>query len=354
MRTRKDTRTILVRDIPIGGGHPVTVQSMTNTDTRDIDATLGQIRELVSAGCDLVRLAVPTTEAAEAFAEIRKQVDVPLIADIHFDYRLAIRAVEAGADKLRINPGNIGSSEKVHAVARAAQERGIPIRVGVNSGSLKQELLDRHGYPTPEALVESALEEVDTLDDIGFHDICVSIKSSRVPDTVAAYRLFAEKRDTPLHVGITEAGTIEYGTIKSSCGIGAILALGIGDTIRVSLTADPVFEVRTGLAILKAMGLRAAGPEIISCPTCGRTEIDIISLAQEVEKRAQAIKSPLVIAVMGCVVNGPGEARTADYGIAGGKGFGLLFKKGDVIAKVPEDRLVDELFALIENGEANG
>ena len=343
----------MVGNIPIGGGHPVTVQSMTNTDTRDIDATLGQIRELVSAGCDMVRLAVPTTEAAEAFTEIRKQVDVPLIADIHFDYRLALRAIEAGADKLRINPGNIGSSEKVHAVARAAQERGIPIRVGVNSGSLKQELLDRHGYPTPAALVESALEEVDTLDDIGFHDICVSIKSSNVPDTFAAYRLFAEKRDTPLHVGITEAGTIEYGTIKSSCGIGAILALGIGDTIRVSLTADPVFEVRTGFAILKAMGLRAAGPEIISCPTCGRTEIDIISLAQEVEKRAQAIKAPLVIAVMGCVVNGPGEARTADYGIAGGKGFGLLFKKGNVVAKVPEDRLVDELFALIETAETN-
>ncbi len=343
----------MVGNIPIGGGHPVTVQSMTNTDTRDIDATLGQIRELVSAGCDMVRLAVPTTEAAEAFTEIRKQVDVPLIADIHFDYRLALRAIEAGADKLRINPGNIGSSEKVHAVARAAQERGIPIRVGVNSGSLKQEFLDRHGYPTPEALVESALEEVDTLDDIGFHDICVSIKSSNVPDTFAAYRLFAEKRDTPLHVGITEAGTIEYGTIKSSCGIGAILALGIGDTIRVSLTADPVFEVRTGFAILKAMGLRAAGPEIISCPTCGRTEIDIISLAQEVEKRAQAIKAPLVIAVMGCVVNGPGEARTADYGIAGGKGFGLLFKKGNVVAKVPEDRLVDELFALIETAETN-
>ncbi len=348
MFTRNDTRTIMVRDIPIGGGNPVTVQSMTNTDTRDVTATVNQMRSLASAGCDLVRVAVPNMKAAQALTEIRQEVNVPLIADIHFDHRLALKAIEAGADKLRINPGNIGSTSKVREVARAAGESGIPIRVGVNAGSLKKEILDRYGHPTPEALVESAIEEVDILDDMDFHDVCVSIKSSNVSDTLKANLLFAEKRDHPLHVGITEAGTIHYGTIKSSCGIGAILAHGIGDTIRVSLTADPVIEVKTGILLLKAAGLRSSGAEVISCPTCGRTEIDIISLAVEVEKRAESIKSPIVIAVMGCVVNGPGEAREADYGIAGGKGQGLLFKNGKVVSKVPEDKLIDELFDLIE------
>ncbi len=348
MYTRNDTRCIMVKDIPIGGGNPVTVQSMTNTDTRDINATVEQIRSLVSSGCDLVRLAVPDKEAARALAEIRQEANVPLVADIHFKHELAILAVEAGIDKLRINPGNIGSPSKVREVAKAAAERGVPIRVGVNAGSLKKEILDRYSHPTPEALVESAIEEVDMLDEMDFHDVCVSIKSSNVIDTIRANLLFAENRNNPLHVGITEAGTLNYGTIKSSCGIGAILSHGIGDTIRVSLTADPVTEVKTGILLLKALRLRSAGAEVISCPTCGRTEIDIITLAEEVEKRAASIQSPIVIAVMGCVVNGPGEAREADYGIAGGKGFGLLFKKGKVVSKVPEDQLIEELFALIE------
>jgi len=348
MYTRNETRSIRVRNVPIGGGSPVTVQSMTNTDTRDITATVNQIRSLVSMGCDLVRLAVPDAGAARALPEIRQQVNIPLIADIHFNHRLALQAIEAGIDKLRINPGNIGLASKVREVAKAAAEHGVPIRVGVNAGSLKKEILERYDHPVPEALVESAVEEVDVLDDMGFHDVCVSIKSSSVRDTIEANLLFAEKRNNPLHVGITEAGTFHYGTIKSSCGIGAVLAHGIGDTIRVSLTADPVSEVKAGLLILKAMGLRASGAEVVSCPTCGRTEIDIITLAEEVEKRAASIQQPMVIAVMGCVVNGPGEAREADYGIAGGKGFGLLFKKGEVVAKVPEDHLVDELFALIE------
>ena len=346
--TRKDTRCITVRDIKIGGGNPVSIQSMTNTDTCDIKATVEQIRALASAGCDIVRLAVPNTKAAKALVEIRQEINVPLVADIHFKHDLAIKAIEAGIDKLRINPGNIGSPAKVHEIARAASEHGVPIRVGVNAGSLKKEILDHYGRPTPEALVESAIEEVDLLDEMDFHDVCVSIKSSNVPDTIKSNLLFAEKRNNPLHVGITEAGTLHYGTAKSCCGIGAILAHGIGDTIRVSLTADPVAEVKTGIYILKAMGFRSSGPEVISCPTCGRTEIDIITLAEEVEKRASALKKPLVIAVMGCVVNGPGEAREADYGIAGGKGFGLLFKKGQVVSKVPENRLVDELFELIE------
>ena len=348
MYTRNNTRKILVRGVPIGGGSPVTVQSMTNTDTADVQATIGQIKALAAAGCDIVRLAVPDREAAKALAGIRREVDIPLVADIHFDYRLALLAMDAGIDKLRINPGNIGSNERVREVARAATEHGVPIRVGVNAGSLKKILLERYGGPTAEALVESALEEVDLLDDLGFHDVCVSIKSSSVPVTIETYRLFAEKRDHPLHVGVTEAGTVGYGTIKSACGIGAVLSCGIGDTIRVSLTADPVEEVTVGNAILKAMKLRQAGAEVISCPTCGRTEIDIIALAGEVERRAATITRPMVIAVMGCVVNGPGEAREADYGIAGGRGTGLLFSKGEIVKKVKENRLVDELFTLIE------
>ncbi len=344
----------MVHGVPIGGGSPVTVQSMTTTDTRDVAATVAQVRALVGAGCDMVRLAVPNRESALAFAEIRRAVDIPLVADIHFDHKLAILAIEAGADKLRINPGNIGSPTRVREVAQAARERGVPIRVGVNSGSLKKEILDRYGRPSPEALVESAVEEVDLLDDLGFFDVCVSLKSSNVMDTISAYTLFAEKRNNPLHIGITEAGTLRYGTIKSACGIGAILARGIGDTIRVSLTSDPVEEVWAGFAILKAMGLRKNGAEVISCPTCGRTEIDIVGLAEEVERRAALLVKPATatIAVMGCVVNGPGEAREADYGIAGGKGFGLLFRRGEVVRKVDEKDLVDELFAMIERDHA--
>ncbi|HDY89111.1 MAG TPA: flavodoxin-dependent (E)-4-hydroxy-3-methylbut-2-enyl-diphosphate synthase [bacterium] len=349
--TRNDTKCIKVRNVKIGGGNPITVQSMTNTDTCDIQATVDQIRLLASSGCDLVRLAIPNTKAANALVEIRQQVDVPLIADIHFKHDLAIKAIEAGVDKLRINPGNIGTTSKVLEIACAASEHGIPIRVGVNSGSLKKEILNHYGHPTPEALVESAVEEVDILNEMDFHDVCVSIKSSNVPDTIKANLLFAEKRNNPLHIGITEAGTLQYGTIKSCSGIGAILAHGIGDTIRVSLTANPETEVKTGIYILKAMGLRISGAEVISCPTCGRTEIDMIQLAEEVEKRASSIKKPIIIAVMGCIVNGPGEAREADYGIAGGKGFGLLFRKGQVVSKVAEEKLIGELFSLIKNDE---
>ena len=343
----------MVRHIPIGGGSPVTVQSMTNTDTRNSDMTIRQIRALVSAGCDMVRIAVPDKEAAKALCEIRRQVDVPLIADIHFNHELALRAIDAGVDKLRINPGNIGSPSRVRKVAHAAAQRGIPIRVGVNAGSLKKEILIHYGKPTAEALVESAVEEVHLLNDMGFYDVCVSIKASSVPSTIKANLLFAEQFNNPIHIGITEAGTLRYGTIKSACGIGALLSHGIGDTIRVSLTADPVEEVTTGIAILKAMRLRKAGAEVISCPTCGRTEIDVISLAQEVESRAASIPHSLIIAVMGCVVNGPGEAREADYGIAGGKGVGLVFRKGEVVSKVPEVELVDTLFALIEQDSRN-
>ena len=344
MYTRNNTRKSYFRNVPIGGGSPITVQSMTNTDTRDIEATVSQIRALVSTGCDLVRLAVPDMKAAAALDEIRRQVDVPLVADVHFNHRLALRALDAGMDKLRINPGNIGSSSNVREVARAASVHGIPIRIGVNAGSLRKDILERYGHPTPEALVESAIEEVDLLNDMNFFDVCVSIKSSNVTDTINAYLLFAEQRNNPLHIGITEAGTLRYGTIKSACGIGALLSRGVGDTIRVSLTADPVAEVIAGISILKAMGLRKAGTEVISCPTCGRTEIDIIKLAEEVERRSAVITRPLVIAVMGCGVNGPGEAREADYGIAGGKGGCLLFKKGEVIAKVSEKELADALF----------
>jgi (E)-4-hydroxy-3-methylbut-2-enyl-diphosphate synthase len=348
MYKRNETRRIMVRSVPIGGGSPITVQSMTCTDTCDVAKTVSQIQALTHAGCEMVRLAIPNRKAAEALFEIRKEVDVPLIADIHFDYRLAFIALDAGIDKLRINPGNIGSPTRVREVAQAALEKGIPIRVGVNSGSLKKDILDRFGGPSAEALVESAIEEVDLLDDLGFHDICVSIKSSNVMNTIRAYTLFAEKRNTPLHIGITEAGTLRYGTIKSSCGIGAILSSGIGDTLRVSLTADPVQEVYTGISILKAMGIRRIGPEIVSCPSCGRTEIDIVQLAEEVERRASNLTAPVTIAVMGCVVNGPGEARESDYGIAGGKGFGLLFRKGEVVSKVAEENLVEELFGMIE------
>jgi (E)-4-hydroxy-3-methylbut-2-enyl-diphosphate synthase len=342
----------MVRNVAIGGGSPVTVQSMTSTDTRDVKKTVDQIHALTKAGCEMIRLAVPNRESAQALSLIRKETDIPLIADIHFDHRLALMALEAGVDKLRINPGNIGSPTRVREVAHAALERKIPIRVGVNSGSVKKEILDHFGKPSPEALVESAIEEVDLLDDLGFHDVCVSIKSSSVMNTVRAYSLFAEKRNNPLHIGITEAGTLRYGTKKSSCGIGTILALGIGDKIRVSLTANPVDEVYAGIAILKAMDVRRMGPEIISCPTCGRTEIDIIRLTEEVERRAAALTAPIIISVMGCVVNGPGEARESDYGIAGGKGFGILFRKGQVIRKVDEKNLVDELFALIEKDQA--
>ena len=355
MYTRDKTRSIMVGTVAVGGGAPVTVQSMTNTDTRDVEATVGQIRALETAGCDIVRLAVPDEEAAAALKKIRGSVAVPLVADIHFKHTLALTAIDAGIDKLRINPGNIGSAGKVREVARAASERGIPIRVGVNAGSLRGDLLEKYGRPTPEALVESAREEVAVLNDAGFGDVCVSIKASNVRDTINANYLFSLHHDNPLHLGITESGTLRTGTIKSACGFGAMLSRDIGDTIRVSLTADPVEEVLAGIVILKSLGLRTGGVEVISCPTCGRTNINIIGLAEEVELRAASIIRPMTIAVMGCVVNGPGEAREADYGIAGGKGEGLLFRHGEIIGKVPERELVDALFELIQrDGESDG
>ena len=346
---RKLTKKVLLGSLPVGGGSPVTVQSMTNTDTRDIDATVGQIHRLQQAGCEIVRVAVPDQAAAKALAEIKQQIAIPLVADIHFDYRLALSAVEAGVDKLRINPGNIGSRERIEAVVKAASERKIPIRIGVNSGSLEKELLQKYGWPTAEAMVESALRHVSLLEKLGFEEIVISLKSSDVPVTIRAYELISEKVNYPLHVGITEAGTLKAGAIRSAVGIGTVLAQGIGDTIRVSLTSDPIEEVEVGFEILKCLGLRQRGPTVISCPTCGRAQIDVIRLTEEVERRVRNIEEPLKIAVMGCVVNGPGEAREADFGIAGGKGEGLIFRQGKVIKKVKENQLVDALLKEIES-----
>ena len=347
---RKQTRQIHIGSVALGGGADVSVQSMTNTKTSDASATLAQIARLAEAGCDIVRCAVPDTAAAEAMREICKNSPIPVVADIHFDYKLAMASVEAGVSKIRINPGNIGSRERVRAVADACREHGIPIRVGVNSGSIEKELLEKYGR-SPTALVESALGHVHILEDVGFSDICISLKSSDVTETVEAYRRLAERVDYPLHVGVTEAGTAYNGIIRSSVGIGTLLMEGIGDTLRVSLTADPVEEIHAGIAILKAAGLRRDGVRVISCPTCGRTQIDLIPLANEVEKALSHVKKSLTVAVMGCVVNGPGEAREADYGIAGGKDEGLLFRKGLVIGKVPADKLCAALLDLIESDE---
>lgn len=345
---RRKTRQISLGGIKIGGGAPIAVQSMCNTDTRDAAATLEQIKRLEAAGCEAVRLAVPDMEAAKALSEIRKGTAIPIIADIHFDYRLAIKAVEQGVDGLRINPGNIGGRSKVSEVVRACRGRGIPIRIGVNAGSLERYLLERYGHPTPEALVESAFGHIRLLEDLDYADIKVSLKASDVLMTVAAYRLFSERSDYPLHIGISEAGTLFSGTVKSSVGLGILLSEGIGDTVRVSLTADPVQEVRAAWAILGALRIRQRGVNIISCPTCGRTEIDIIGLAEEVERRLMHITEPLTVAVMGCVVNGPGEAREADVGVAGGKGVGLLFKHGEIFRKVGEKDLADVLVREVE------
>ena len=342
------SRQIHVGNVAIGGGAAVSIQSMTNTPTHDVEATAAQVRALAAAGCDIVRLAVPDMAAARAIGAIRAQSPVPLVADIHFDYRLALEAVEQGIDKIRINPGNIGSRDKVEAVARACRERGIPIRVGVNGGSLERDLLEKYGGVTPRALVESALGHVRLLEKFGFEDICISLKASNVPTTVQAYQLMAAEHDYPLHLGVTEAGTPELGILKAAAGIGGLLAMGVGATIRVTLPADPVEEVYAAKQILRAIGARRDGPELIACPTCGRTRIDLISMARQVEERLKAVDKPITVAVMGCAVNGPGEARHADVGIAGGCGEGLLFQKGEIVAKVPEDRLVDELMALIE------
>ena len=333
--------------VPLGGGAPVSIQSMTNTPTHDVDATLAQIRALAAAGCDIVRVAVPDLEAARAIGTLKAGSPLPLVADIHFDYRLALAAAEQGVDKIRINPGNIGSPRRVEAVAKTCKERRIPIRVGVNGGSLEKELLDKYGGPTPEAMVESALGHIRLLELYGFENICVSLKASSVPATMGAYRLMAERYDYPLHLGVTEAGTRDIGELKAAAGIGGLLGLGIGDTLRVSLTADPVEEVYAARRILKAVGLRREGPELIACPTCGRTQIDLIPMAERVEELLKAVDKPITVAVMGGVVNGPGEARHADVGIAGGKGEGVLFKHGEIVARVPEEELVPGLMKLI-------
>ncbi|MCM0648588.1 flavodoxin-dependent (E)-4-hydroxy-3-methylbut-2-enyl-diphosphate synthase [Clostridium swellfunianum] len=346
---RINTRKIKVGKIYIGGDSPITVQSMTNTDTRNAVATIEQILGLEEAGCDIIRCAVPDMEASEALREITKQIHIPLVADIHFDYNLALASIKNGVSALRINPGNIGSPERVRMVAEAAKEKGIPIRIGVNSGSLEKELLERYGRVCPEALVESALRHVDILENLNFNDIVISIKSSNVLQMIDSYRLISQKVDYPLHIGVTESGTIWRGTIKSSVGIGALLCEGIGDTIRVSLTGDPVEEVKVGKEILKSVGYLQEGVEFVSCPTCGRTQIDLISIAKEVEDRLGTLNKKIKIAVMGCAVNGPGEAREADIGIAGGNGEGLIFKKGKIIKKVKEQDLVGELIKEIEN-----
>jgi (E)-4-hydroxy-3-methylbut-2-enyl-diphosphate synthase len=345
---KKVTKQIQIGSVAIGGGAPVSVQSMCNTDTRDREATLDQIRKLAAAGCEIIRCAVLDMEAAEALGAIKAQSPIPVVADIHFDYKLALKVLEGGIDGLRLNPGNIGERWKVAEVVQAAKERLVPIRIGVNAGSLERELLVKYGHPTAAAMAESAMGHIRILEELGYDQIKVSLKASDVMKTVEAYRLLSAQVDYPLHIGITEAGTVFSGTIKSSVGLGILLANGIGDTMRVSLTGDPVDEVRVGFEILKALGLRQRGVNFVSCPTCGRCQIDLIGVANEVERRLQSIEVPLTVAVMGCVVNGPGEAREADVGIAGGRGEGLLFRHGEVVRKVPENEMADALLALVE------
>ncbi len=343
------TRQILVGGIPIGGGAPVVIQSMLNTKTTDVEGSLSQIRALAAAGCQIARLAVPNMEAARIFADICKESPLPLVADIHFDYKLAIAAAEGGASKIRINPGNIGGEDRVKAVVDVCKDRKIPIRIGVNGGSLDKKLLEKYGHPTAEALVESAFEHLELLEKQGFYDTCVSMKSSTVPTMVAAARLFRSKCDYPIHIGVTETGPVKQGLMKSAMGIGALLLDGIGDTIRVSLTDDPIEEVYAAKDILKAAGLRKEGVNIISCPTCGRTRIDLIGLVNKVDEALKDCEKPITVAVMGCVVNGPGEAREADIGIAGGDGWGMIFEKGEQVEKLPYDELLPALLKRIEN-----
>ena len=349
---RENTRVVRIGDRKIGGGNPILIQSMTNTKTEDVEATVAQILALEKAGCEIIRCTVPTQEAAKALSGIKKQIHIPLVADIHFDYRMAIAAIENGADKIRINPGNIGSAEKVKAVVDAAREREIPIRVGVNSGSLEKPLLEKYGGVTAEGIVESALDKVRMIEELDYRNLVISIKSSDVLMCVRAHELLADRTDYPLHVGITEAGTVRSGNIKSAIGLGLILSKGIGDTIRVSLTGDPVEEVRSARLILRTLGLRGGGIEVVSCPTCGRTQIDLIGLASKVEALVEDYPLDIKVAVMGCAVNGPGEAREADLGIAGGRGEGLLIKKGEIIRKVPEDQLLSTLKDELDHWEA--
>ncbi|MEG6615727.1 flavodoxin-dependent (E)-4-hydroxy-3-methylbut-2-enyl-diphosphate synthase [Peptococcaceae bacterium 1198_IL3148] len=345
---RRNTKQIKVGSVRVGGNAPISVQSMTNTDTRDVAATIKQIEKLAAGGCEIVRVAVPDDQAAIALAEIKRQISIPLIADIHFSHQLALAAVKAGVDGLRINPGNIGNNQKVTEVVAAAKDSGIPIRIGVNAGSLKKDLLEKHGGVTAAAMVESALEHISILEELDFTDIKVSLKASNIPLMLDAYRLLAQRVAYPFHIGVTEAGTVSSGTVKSAVGIGILLSEGIGDTIRVSLTGDPCHEVKVAYQILQSLGLRQHGVEIISCPTCGRTQIDLIKLAEQVDNKLQGLNKPIKVAVMGCAVNGPGEAREADVGIAGGKGVGLIFRKGEIIRQVPEDRLLEELMLEID------
>lgn len=346
---RDHTIPIHIGPVQVGGGAPIRIQSMTNTKTEDIAATTAQILSLEKAGCEIIRCTVPTLEAARAISEIKKQIHIPLVADIHFDYKMALAAIENGADKIRINPGNIGSTEKVKAVVDAAKERNIPIRIGVNSGSLEKALVDKYKGVTAQGLVESALDKIHVIEDLGYQNLVVSIKSSDVMMCVEAHKLLADQTCYPLHVGITEAGTVRSGNIKSAVGLGIILSQGIGDTIRVSLTGDPVEEIKSARLILKTLGLRRGGIEVVSCPTCGRTQIDLIGLAEKVEEMTEDYPLDIKVAVMGCAVNGPGEAREADIGIAGGIGEGLLIKKGQIIRKVPEDQLLETLRQELEN-----
>ena len=347
--TRRPTRTIWVGDVPVGGPHPVVVQSMTNTDTRNVEATVEQIKRLEEVGCEIIRVAVPDKEAAQAIAEIKKRIRIPLIADIHFDWTLALEALAAGADGLRINPGNIKGLENIKKIILAAKERQAAVRIGVNAGSLEKEIRKKYGGATPEALVESALKHLDFIvGDLGFENLKVSLKSSQVWTTIEAYRLFSQRSDFPLHLGVTEAGGLIPGTVKSTFALGLLLSEGIGDTLRVSLTRDPEEEIHVAYEILRAVGIRNRGPEIISCPTCGRCEINLFAIAEEVEKFARKIEKPLKLAVMGCVVNGPGEAKEADVGLAGGKGVGLIFRKGKIIRKVKEEEILPAFFMEVE------
>lgn len=345
---RRVSRQIHIGDVAVGGDAPVSVQSMTNTDTRDARATIDQIKRLEDAGCEIIRVAVPDQEAADRFEEIKKSIRIPIIADIHFDHRLAISAIKSGADAIRINPGNIGGAEKVKKVIEAAREREVPVRIGVNSGSVEKDLLKKHGHPGPEAMVESALRHIRFFEDNDFALLKISLKSSDVLNTIASYKLLAQKTDYPFHLGVTEAGTALGGAIKSALGIGYLLIEGIGDTLRVSLTADPEKEMVVAWSILRDLKLRQRGVELVSCPTCGRTEIDLIALVEKAEYLLRNVKAPLKVAIMGCVVNGPGEAREADVGIAGGRGSGMLFKKGERVEKVPEEKLLDLLISEVE------
>lgn len=345
---RRKTRQVTVGDVKIGGDAPITVQSMTSTKTEDVESTVGQIKRLEQSGCDIVRVTVPNTEAADALSRIKESVNIPVVADIHFDYRLAIKSIEAGADKIRINPGNIGSKDRIRSVLKAAKARNVPIRIGVNSGSVEKDILEKHGYPNAEAMVESAIRNVDICREFDFDDIVISVKASDVATMIDCYQMLSEKVDYPLHLGVTEAGLKEKGSIKSAIGIGALLWQGIGDTIRVSLTDDPVEEVKVGFEILKTLGLRNYGINIVSCPTCGRIEVDLISIAKEVEKKLSPFNKNLTISLLGCAVNGPGEAREADIGLACGKHSALVYKNGKSVKKIKEDEIVPYLLKEVE------